>query len=261
MKTGQGPYMQQAGRGNGPQTGGGPRMQPLMYNGPLLPDPTDPIGKQSTEPKVVTERYRGTNEQGQSGMFTKSTTTIPGSGGGSGSGTIKRTPEGDAAYAALTPAQRAAQDAKWNAMQAGTPDQTNTQIRFNPDATPLTTKPVRITPSTMPKAPGITPLARPLPTVQAQRGTADDPVNTQRGLSGTRSSGGSSSMNTRTVSPKNLQTVISGIQNVASQVAEKYNPDNVPSRVQGMGQEAVEKWKQKVVSRRDNLTPTVRVNK
>jgi len=50
MKTGTGPYMQQAGRGNGPKTGGNARMQPLMYNGPLLPDPTKPKKGTDTDP-------------------------------------------------------------------------------------------------------------------------------------------------------------------------------------------------------------------
>jgi len=241
MKTGEGPYMQQAGRGDGPKTGNNARMQPLMYKGPLLPDPTDPIGKQSTEPKVETEKYRGTNEQGQSGTFVKSTTTIPGSGGGTGSGAI-RTPEGDAAYAAKTPAQRAAQDAKWNAMQAGTPDKTNTQIRFNPDATPLTSKPVAITPSTMPKAPGIKPLGKPAPTsyeIQADMGGGTMNPNSRRSISnvstgGNRQPAGNTAQSAsvmptakRTVNLKQARSVFNAVESHNTAINEKYSEKNI----------------------------------
>jgi hypothetical protein len=250
MRKTKGKYVQNAGREN---LGVSAAMQSVMPN-------TDPIGKESTKPQVTSEKYKGTNEQGISGTYIKSTTTIPGSGGGTGSGTINRTPEGDKAYAALTAEQRAAQDAKWRAMNPTTPDQTNTQIRFNPDSQTLTMQPIKPLKTQVPKAPGIKPLAKPVPTIQAVRGTADDPANTQRGLSGTTSSGGSSSTSERIISPKNLQNVISGIQSGSNQIATKYNPDNVPSRVQGAGPEAVSKWQEKVKSRKQNLTPQFKVN-
>lgn len=94
---------------------------------------TKSMAKQAkTDPKsgntVRTER------EVEGGKEITFTTTEPGSGGGSGSGTVQRTPEGDAAYAALTKEQRAEQDAKWRAQNPRTPDQVTTQKRFIPNA-------------------------------------------------------------------------------------------------------------------------------
>jgi hypothetical protein len=165
MKTGTGPYMQQAGRGNGPKTGGNARMQPLMYNGPLLPDPTDPNKKPNVRKNddgstttVTTSREPGT-QNGRRGYFdiTNTRTDYPGSGGGSGSGTIsyKEFAEkgGDVAAAR-----------KWNAENPRTPDRsTSSQTRRfvgqpEPIASNLKPEPiVPLTPSFDTPAPGIEP--------------------------------------------------------------------------------------------------------
>jgi hypothetical protein len=165
MKNNPGPYVQSAGRGQAINK----RMQPLLTN-PTDPNPTDPNKKPNVRKNddgstttITTSRQPGT-QNGRRGYFdiTDTRTDYPGSGGGSGSGTIKRTPEGDAAYAALTQAQRAAQDAKWEAMQAGTPGRsTSSQTRkFVPQPEPivsnLTPKPiVTLTPSFDTPAPRI----------------------------------------------------------------------------------------------------------
>lgn len=103
------------------------------------------IGKQIKDPKtgkVETTQSRATRD-GIEGTLTTIKTTTPGSRGGSGSGSIIRTPEGDAAYAALTPEQRKAQDAKWRARNPRTPDQVDIKERFTPDSPKLTAQPIK----------------------------------------------------------------------------------------------------------------------
>ncbi len=100
------------------------------------PDPTDPKKKTTTvtSEKVVND--------GISGTLKTFTTKTPGSGGGEGSGNIPvTTPEGDKAYAAKSPAEQKAQDAKWKAMNAVTPGETNVSSRFTPDAITLKSMP------------------------------------------------------------------------------------------------------------------------
>lgn len=108
------------------------------------------------------------------------------------------------------------------------------------------------------KAEGIKPFAKGPAVIQAQRGTADDPNNTLRGLSGTRSSGGSSTTRAIITSADRVKNLAKGIQNVTQQVEEKYNPENVPDRVRKMGPQAVEGWQKKVEARREALTPQVK---
>ena len=72
MKTGKGPYMQKAGRGNMPKTGGNERMQPLMVKGPYM----DHEGKGTdTDPPSHTTYSQRTNPD--TGNITGMTRTSP----------------------------------------------------------------------------------------------------------------------------------------------------------------------------------------
>ncbi len=235
MNTGKGPYMQKAGRGDGPKTGGNARMQPLMYKGPLLPDPTDPPGKESTEPKVKTEKYRGTNEQGISGTYIRSTTTIPGSGGGTGSGKISYKEfekQGGDVQAAMD----------WNAKQARSQDQTSTQIRFNPDSPTLNMQPIKPLKAQTPKAPGIKPLGKPAPTsyeIQADMGGGDLNPNRRRSITNLSTGGntqpaGNTAQSisvmptaTRTVNLKQARSVFNAVESHNAAINEKWSEKNV----------------------------------
>jgi len=121
------------GRGPMMKTGRGLRKDLL---GPAAHEPGH------KKPKVEITRSKATRN-GLEGTLTTIKTTTPGSGGGSVSGLIKRTPEGDAAYAALTPEQRKAQDARFRARQPRTPDKIDIAERFTPGAIKLTTRPVK----------------------------------------------------------------------------------------------------------------------
>lgn len=216
------------------------------------------IGKQLKDPK--TGRTVRTEEQVEGGKMVTFTTTTPGTGGVDIE--VKKKPtktykqfEAEGGNVEAAKAYNRAQRAK--ASVAPTAAQTDIKKRFIPN-------PISVKPESIKKykptfdAPKIKPLAtQPIATIQAQRGTADDPLNTQRGLSGTRAGKGRSTMGEITMTSEKARNVAQGLQSVKAQVEEKYNPTNVPARVKKMGPEAVKKWQAKVSQRRSSLTPQV----
>lgn len=102
-----------------------------MVNGSIahLEGDTDPNNETLVSSK--TTKSRETTPEGITGtrLTTESKFKTPG-------GEVKRTPEGDAAYAALSKEQKAAQDAKFKAKQ-----RSESQTRFTPDAITIRTKP------------------------------------------------------------------------------------------------------------------------
>ncbi len=100
-----------------------------MANGSAahLEGDTDPNNE--TLVSSTTTRSRETTPEGIKGtrLTTESSFRTPG-------GKVKRTAEGDRAYAALTPEQRKAQDAKFKAKQ-----RSESQTRFTPDAIKIST--------------------------------------------------------------------------------------------------------------------------
>ena len=176
MKNSSGPYMQKAGRGNMEGTGRG---LPTELTGPKMHE-----GELHTDPKTTKTQEKAT-QGNQTGTLTTFTTKTPGSGGDSLSGEIIRTPEGDAAYEAKTPAERTAQDAKFKALNPRVPGSTNISSRFNPDATPPLTTPEP--PVNIPTPPvGITRIARPKPmySIKSSKGGGVKNPGNRRGVSG-----------------------------------------------------------------------------
>jgi hypothetical protein len=116
-------------------------------------------GHEGTDPKGKTTVTRERATEGdQTGWRTTATTVTPDSGGDSLSGNIIRTPEGDAAYAALDQAGRDAQDARFTALNPRVKGSTNISSRFLADPIKPLTKPVVPLTITPPPAPGIPPL-------------------------------------------------------------------------------------------------------
>lgn len=91
--------------------------------------PGDPDSSEETLVSSTTTRSRETTPEGIKGtrLTTESKFKTPG-------GKVKRTQEGDAAYAALSQKQREAQDAKFKAKQ-----RSESQTRFTPDAIKIPT--------------------------------------------------------------------------------------------------------------------------
>jgi|GEM_PF-3823499 len=181
MKNGRGPYMQKAGKGPAMKTGAG--IPKELMSGPAMHE----AGHEGTDPKGKTTvtRERAT-QNGQTGTRITFTTKTPGSGGDSLSGKIIRTPEGDAAYEAKTPAERTAQDAKFKALNPRKKGSTNISSRFNPDPT---------TPLTTPEVPGNTPITgerisrvakgpAPMYSIQSSQGGGVMNPEKRRGVSG-----------------------------------------------------------------------------
>jgi hypothetical protein len=135
-------YKQIMGKGPAMKTGAGIPKElmsgPAMHEG-VVHEGTDPKGK------TTVTRERAT-EGDQTGWRTTATTATPDSGGDSLSGNIIRTPEGDAAYAALDQAGRDAQDARFTALNPRVKGSTDVQSRFLADPIkPLTTPVVPVT--------------------------------------------------------------------------------------------------------------------
>ena len=142
-------YKQTMGKGPAMKTGAG---IPKEFMGPAMHEGVVHEGK---KPKGTTTRTQERTTQGnQTGTLTTWTTKTPGSGGDSLSGEIIRTPEGDAAYEAKTPAERTAQNAKFKALNPRVPGSTNIQSRFLADPIATSMKPMGIIPGDI-KAEGI----------------------------------------------------------------------------------------------------------
>jgi hypothetical protein len=238
MKNGRGPYMQKAGKGPRMETGAG--IPKELMSGPAMHE----AGHEGTDPKGETTvtRERAT-EGGQTGWRTTATTVTPGSGGDSLSGEIIRTPEGDAAYAALDQAGRDAQDAKFKALNPRVPGSTNISSRFLADPMKPLTKPV-IPGKANIKAEGIKPMAsNRLVTFQAQRGTADDPNNTQRGVSGTNAGRGSMTMDSQVMTVEKANEKKSALDKRNKRIEDKYannpNQEKAQARVNALKNKAV----------------------
>ena len=143
-------YKQTMGKGPAMKTGAG--IPKELMSGPAMHEGVVHEGK---KPKGTTTRTQEKVTQGnQTGTLTTWTTKTPGSGGDSLSGEIIRTPEGDAAYEAKTPAERSAQNAKFKALNPPVPGSTNIQSRFLADPIATSMKPMGITPGDI-KAEGI----------------------------------------------------------------------------------------------------------
>jgi hypothetical protein len=129
-------YKQIMGKGPAMKTGAG--IPKELMSGPAM---HEGVGTRAKNPKGKTTVTRERATEGdQTGTLTTATTVTPGSGGDSLSGEIIRTPEGDAAYAALDQAGRDAQDAKFKALNPRVPGSTNISSRFLADPIkPLTT--------------------------------------------------------------------------------------------------------------------------
>ena len=143
-------YKQTMGKGPAMKTGAG--IPKELMSGPAMHEGVVHEGK---KPKGTTTRTQEKVTQGnQTGTLTTWTTKTPGSGGDSLSGEIIRTPAGDAAYEAKTPAERSAQNAKFKALNPPVPGSTNIQSRFLADPIATSMKPMGITPVDI-KAEGI----------------------------------------------------------------------------------------------------------
>ena len=175
-------YKQIMGKGPAMKTGEG--IPKELMSGPAMYE----AGHEGTDPKGKTTVTRQkTTQDGVSGTLLTATTVTPGSGGDSLSGNIIRTPEGDAAYAALTQAGKDAQDAKFKALNPRKEGSTNTSTRFTPDAPPPT-KPMGYIPGKANiKAEGITPLTKgpePMYAIQSSQGGGVSNPGNIRGVSG-----------------------------------------------------------------------------
>ena len=138
--------------GKGPAMKTGAGIPKELMSGPAMHEGVVHEGK---KPKGTTTRTQEKVTQGnQTGTLTTWTTKTPGSGGDSLSGEIIRTPAGDAAYEAKTPAERSAQNAKFKALNPPVPGSTNIQSRFLADPIATSMKPMGITPGDI-KAEGI----------------------------------------------------------------------------------------------------------
>lgn len=233
MKNSSGPYMQKAGRGNMEGTGRG---LPTELTGPKMHE-----GELHTDPKTTKTQEKVT-QGNQTGTRTTFTTKTPGSGGDSLSGEIIRTPEGDAAYAALDQAGRDAQDAKFKASNPRVPGSTNISSRFVPDAQPVTPKGI-IPGKANIKAEGI----KPTPTrfastqfeIQADMGGGTQNPSKRRAISNAASggnnqspgntafSGSSMSTENRTVNLQQAAAVFKAAQTQNNAINEKYSEKNV----------------------------------
>ena len=130
-------YKQIMGKGPAMKTGAG--IPKELMSGPAMHE----AGHEGTDPKGKTTVTRERATEGdQTGWRTTATTVTPDSGGDSLSCNIIRTPEGDAAYAALDQAGRDAQDAKFKALNPRVPGSTNISSRFLADPMKPLTKPV-----------------------------------------------------------------------------------------------------------------------
>ena len=231
-------YKQTMGKGPAMKTGAG--IPKELMSGPAMHE----AGHEGTDPKGKTTvtRERAT-QNGQTGTRITFTTKTPGSGGDSLSGKIIRTPEGDAAYEAKTPAERTAQDAKFKALNPRVPGSTNISSRFVPDAQPVTPKGVIPGKATI-KAEGIKPMAsNRLVTFQAQRGTADDPNNTQRGVSGTNAGRGSMTMGSQVMTVEKANEKKSALDKRNKRIENKYannpNQEKAQARVNALKNKVV----------------------
>ena len=149
------------------------------------------IGKQLKDPK--TGKTVRTEEQVEGGKMVTFTTTTPGTGGVDIE--VKKKPtktykqfEAEGGDVEAAKAYNLARRAK--ASIAPTSAQTDIKKRFIPN--PISAKPESIK-KYKPTfdAPKIKPLAtQPIATIQAQRGTTDDPLNTHKGLSGQKTGKG-----------------------------------------------------------------------
>ena len=233
-------YKQIMGKGPAMKTGAGIPKElmsgPAMHEG-VVHEGTDPKGK-------TTVTRQKTTQDGVSGTLLTATTQTPGSGGDSLSGNIIRTPEGDAAYAAKSQAEKDAQDARFTALNARKEGSTNTSTRFTPDAPPPT-KPMGYIPGKANiKAEGIKPMAsNRLVTFQAQRGTADDPNNTQRGVSGTNAGRGSMTMDSQVMTVEKANEKKSALNKRNKRIEEKYannpNQEKAQARVKALQNKVV----------------------
>jgi hypothetical protein len=117
-------YKQTMGKGPAMKTGAG--IPKELMSGPAMHEGVVHEGK---KPKGTTTRTQEKTTQGdQTGTLTTDTTVTPDSGGDSLSGNIIRTPEGDAAYAALDQAGRDAQDARFTALNPRVKGSTDVSI-------------------------------------------------------------------------------------------------------------------------------------
>jgi hypothetical protein len=225
-------YKQIMGKGPAMETGAG--IPKELMSGPAMHEGTDP------KPTKTQERATQAN---QTGTLTTFTTKTPGSGGDSLSGEIITTPEGDSAYAAKDQAGRDAQDAKFRALNPRVPGSTNISTRFVPDARPLTRMGI-ISGETNIKAEGIKPMAsNRLVTFQAQRGTADDPNNTQRGVSGTNAGRGSMTMDSQVMTVEKANEKKSALDKRNKRIEDKYannpNQEKAQARVNALKNKVV----------------------
>jgi hypothetical protein len=232
-------YKQIMGKGPAMKTGAG--IPKELMSGPAMHE----AGHEGTDPKGKTTVTRERATEGdQTGWRTTATTVTPGSGGDSLSGNIIRTPEGDAAYAALDQAGRDAQDARFTALNPRVKGSTDVQSRFLADPiTPLTTPVVPVT-RTPPPAPGIPPMvSNRLVTFQAQRGTADDPNNTQRGVSGTNAGRGSMTMDSQVMTVEKANEKKSALDKRNKRIEDKYannpNQEKAQARVNALKNKVV----------------------
>ena len=240
MKNGRGPYMQKAGKGPRMETGAG--IPKELMSGPAMHE----AGHEGTDPKGKTTVTREkATQNGQTGTLTTFTTKTPGSGGDSLSGEIIRTPEGDAAYAAKDQAGKDAQDAKFTALNPRVAGSTNIQSRFLADPIATSMKPMGIIPGKANiKAEGIKPMvSNRLVTFQAQRGTADDPNNTQRGVSGTNAGRGSMTMDSQVMTVEKANEKKSALNKRNKRIEEKYannpNQEKAQARVKALQNKVV----------------------
>lgn len=231
-------YKQIMGKGPAMKTGAG--IPKELMSGPAMHEPehkdTDPKGKTTVTREKATEGNL-------TGTRTTFTTKTPGSGGDSLSGEIIRTPEGDAAYEALDQAGKDAQDAKFTALNPRVPGSTNISSRFVPDAQPVTPKGIIPGKATI-KAEGIKPMAsNRLVTFQAQRGTADDPNNTQRGVSGTNAGRGSMTMGSQVMTVEKANEKKSALDKRNKRIEAKYannpNQEKAQARVNALKNKVV----------------------